>query len=171
MMKKIFFLILLVFGFLFVISVKTEARFANPDSIRVYVEPHSSAFIADEAMSAWTKATNGKIKFKKVTKPEEVQVYVKFTKNIAQSTNSNAIGLTHSIYMNGRYLKVIEISEKSPNGRLYSRDARLRVMIHEFGHAIGLEHSTDPKSVMYPTKGAKTILPDDVRTLKYVYVW
>ena len=75
------------------------------------------------------------------------------------------------MYANGRTLEIIEISEKAPDGRLYSRDARLRVMIHEFGHALGLEHSTNPRSVMYPSKGAKTILPDDVRTLKYIYGW
>ena len=171
-MKKLLIFVLLFFGFLFVTDLKTEARFDNPESIRVYVEQHPSSFIADEAMNAWTTATKGKIKFKKATKPEDVQIYVKFTKNIAKNTGSNAIGLTHTIYANGRLLEVIEISEKSPNGRLYSRDARLRVMIHEFGHAIGLkDHSTNPKSVMYPTKGAKTILPDDVRTLKYIYGW
>ena len=170
-MKKVLFFILLIFGFLFFVSPNAEAKFANPDSIRVYVEPHPSAFIADEAMAAWTKATNGKIKFKKATKPEDVQIYVRYVKNIGKSTNSNAIGLTHHMYANGRTLELIEISEKSPNGRLYSRDARLRVMIHEFGHALGLEHSTDPKSVMYPTKGTKIISQDDVRTLKYVYGW
>lgn len=170
-MKKLWCFIFLVFGFLFLISPNVEAKFSNPDSIRVYVEPHPTSFIADEAMSAWTKATAGKIKFKKVTKPEDVQIYVRFVKNIGKATNSNAIGLTHHLYANGHSLEVIEISEKAPNGRLYSRDARLRVMIHEFGHAIGLEHSTDPKSVMYPTKGTKIISQDDVRTLKYVYGW
>lgn len=170
-MKKILFFILLIFGFLFLVSPNAEAIFANPESIRVYVEPHSSAFIADEAMSAWTKATAGKIKFKKATKPEDVQIYVRFVKNIGKSTDSNAIGLTHHIYANGHRLELIEISEKAPNGRLFSRDARLRVMIHEFGHALGLEHSTDPKSVMYPTKGTKIIHADDVRTLKYIYGW
>ena len=170
-MKKILFFILLISGFLFLVSPNAEAIFANPESIRVYVEPHSSAFIADEAMSAWTKATAGKIKFKKATKPEDVQIYVRFVKNIGKSTDSNAIGLTHHIYANGHRLELIEISEKAPNGRLFSRDARLRVMIHEFGHALGLEHSTDPKSVMYPTKGTKIIHADDVRTLKYIYGW
>lgn len=170
-MKKVLFFILLIFGFLFIISPKTEAIFSNPDSIRVYVEDHPSDFIANEAMNAWTSATGGKIKFKKATKPEDVQIYVRFVKNIGKSTNSNTIGLTHHLYANGRTLEIIEISEKAPDGRLYSRDARLRVMIHEFGHALGLEHSTNPRSVMYPSKGAKTILPDDVRTLKYIYGW
>jgi hypothetical protein len=170
-MKKVLFFILLIFGFLFIISPKTEAIFSNPDSIRVYVEDHPSDFIASEAMNAWTSATGGKIKFKKAAKPEDVQIYVRFVKNIGKSTNSNTIGLTHHLYANGRTLEIIEISEKAPDGRLYSRDARLRVMIHEFGHALGLEHSTNPRSVMYPSKGAKTILPDDVRTLKYIYGW
>jgi predicted Zn-dependent protease len=122
-------------------------------------------------MSAWTNATGGKIKFKKAAKPDDVQIYVRFVKNIGKSTNSNTIGLTHHIYSNGRELELIEISEKAPNGRLFSRDARLRVLIHEFGHAIGLDHSNNPKSVMYPTKGSKAILPDDVKTLKYLYGW
>lgn len=168
-MKKIFVTVLfvLLFGF----GLRANAVFSNPDSIRVYVEPHSSAFIADEAMRAWTTASGGKIKFKKVTKPEDVQIYVRFIKNIAKSTDSNAIGLTHHLYANGRTLEVIEISEKAPNGRLYSHDSRLRVMIHEFGHALGLDHSNNSRSVMYPAKGSKTIQPEDIQTLKNLYGW
>ena len=101
-MKKLLCLILLIFGFLFLISPKSEAVFNNPDSIRVYVESHPSASIATEAMNAWTSATGGKIKFKKAAKPEDVQIYVRFVKNIGQATNSNTIGLTHHIYANGR---------------------------------------------------------------------
>ena len=170
-MKKIMLFIFLLFSFLFVTPTIADAVFTNPTSIRVYVESHPSSSIATEAMNAWTGATNGKIKFKKASKPEDVQIYVRFVKNIGQSTGTNTIGLTHHMYANGRQLELIEISEKSPNGRLFSRDARLRVLIHEFGHALGLEHNGNSKSVMYPTKGSKTITSDDVRTLQYLYGW
>lgn len=170
-MKKLLLFIFILFGFIFFNTQSADAIFSNPTSIRVYVESHPSSSIATEAMSAWTNATGGKIKFKKAAKPDDVQIYVRFVKNIGKSTSSNTIGLTHHIYSNGRELELIEISEKAPNGRLFSRDARLRVLIHEFGHAIGLDHSNNPKSVMYPTKGSKAILPDDVKTLKYLYGW
>ena len=170
-MKKLLILIFILLGLLIFAPNKSEAIFTNPTSIKVYVEPHPSASIASEAMNCWTTATNGKIKFQKKSKPEDVQIYVRFVKNIGKSTNSNTIGLTHHIYSNGKQFKLIEISEKAPNGRLFSHDARLRVLIHEFGHALGLDHTSNPKSVMYPSKGSKTITPDDIRTLQYLYGW
>jgi predicted Zn-dependent protease len=170
-MKKLLSFILILFGSIFITTTSADAVFSNPTSIRVYVESHQSSSVADEAMKAWTSATKGHIKFVKAKKPEEVQIYVRFVKNIGKNTGSNTIGLTHHMYANGRQLELIEISEKAPNGRLFSHDARLRVMIHEFGHALGLNHTNDPKSVMYPTKGVKTISSDDVRTLQYLYGW
>lgn len=44
------------------------------------------------------------------------------------------------------------------------------VTMHELGHALGLNHSTDTHSVMYPTnQGVKSLSDDDIAGLKSIY--
>ena len=45
----------------------------------------------------------------------------------------------------------------------------LVVITHELGHAMGLIHTTDPTSVMYPTGGAERPSPVDDATLRKLY--
>lgn len=43
-------------------------------------------------------------------------------------------------------------------------DDRVRITGHELGHALGLDHSKEIRSIMYPTMNAwKTFTADDVR--------
>lgn len=44
------------------------------------------------------------------------------------------------------------------------------VTMHELGHALGLNHSTETSSIMYPTnQGVKALSEDDVAGLKNIY--
>jgi hypothetical protein len=45
------------------------------------------------------------------------------------------------------------------------------VALHELGHSLGLKHSADPNSVMYPwySGGRRDLTEDDIRTIRKVY--
>ena len=167
-MKKfllIFFLIIISF------TPKAEALWVwnNPNSITVYIEQDNDKYVMQKAFNTWTQATKGKFKFKYVQNSKDAQIQVYFVKNIAKATNSNAIGITYSEIQNGRPVSRIEISKKAPGGGAYSNDAISKVMVHEIGHAIGLDHNPDRKSVMYPTKGVKNITQQDLERLYNLY--
>lgn len=49
-----------------------------------------------------------------------------------------------------------------------TRDQLVRALAHEFGHALGIEHTQDPQSLMYPYNSGDdlTLAPEDIDALR-----
>jgi hypothetical protein len=63
----------------------------------------------------------------------------------------------------------ITIARRDPRGRLLDREATLRILLHEAGHAIGLGHSDNPQDAMFPTPQTARLSDRDRRTVELIY--
>jgi hypothetical protein len=73
--------------------------------------------------------------------------------------DARKVGVTH---INGPRSKIDLL-------QYYDDDKMYLTLLHEFGHALGLEHITDPRAIMYPTQNAKTandLTANDVKALR-----
>ena len=184
-LKKLFcFVIILLFGIgLFFNKAYTEQNMPDvswhhPTQIRTYIQPnHKYTDKMKRACHRWSVMTHNGIIFKYESFSANAQIKVIFVKSIPPEFNiDSAAGLTRYSYSlnNGQFRNAeIYIADYTKYGKL-TDDEVFTSMLHELGHAIGLGHSNNPESIMYPnTSKVKTmeISKEDLDLLAKKYNW
>lgn len=157
-------------------AIAYTGKWFNPKMIKTYIQPnHKYSLMMKHGFSEWDRLTNGNVRFKFVSSPNTAQIQVYFVKQINYEKQDRAIGLTKTwnAGSNKKMSKaIIYIAEKDKTGRTLRKDEAYTTMLHEIGHSIGLEHSTDPKSAMYYAENdVQEISKNDLRQLKKLYGW
>ncbi len=178
MLKKVLLGLLLIIGFVFlspisVLSAQTTVSSVphwQSGNITVYIpanEPKTDTM--KHAFQKWSKLSFGNLNFNFVSK-EKAQITVTFTDKV--SGDDGPIGICN-LSIQGPYITKAEIQIAVNSKQQYSNDMIYTTMLHEIGHALGLNDTTRKyRSIMHmPITADQDVLSIDMEKLFKVNNW
>ncbi len=128
-----------------------------------------------QAADTLSHSIGNKVRFTFINNKDTADITVKWV-NKLPADSLDAIGHTYTNFtkapsFNIIYRTDIELLTKDKRGRFLQPNDIVLLSMHEFGHAIGLGHTNDTTSIMYPTaqRGVNEPSQSDIENLLDLY--
>jgi len=147
----------------------------NGSGLKNYKDEYQ--IFAHDAFLQWSKSSNEKINFEFVNNPDAADITLKFIDDPNSLANTSENG-DNEISASGTNLEHVDITilTVASGNRMLNSNAIKSVILHEIGHAIGLDHSANPKDVMFGFASSNrlflaSISERDASTLRRLYAY